>query len=569
MSGDGTNETGDSNEADGTDDTVEVTTATAERSQDTAVQDTGPQPAETQVGASQPAQPAQSTEPGRSAVAAALLNLTGIGLGYLYLRRWLRGTACAVIFVLMVVVAFANDAASEPWFWRVLAAVWIAATAFDAWWVARASPRPQTRDQWLRPVAAGVLAVTLVIAGHVGYAGAARGTYAAGLEAQGRAACVDANRAFDVVTGPYELTLSTVVPAAAERSAECTAYLAAEEAENAGAHAEAVTAYQAFRRDHPGSLLDPFVHENTRRALLAWAVALRSSGDLDGAIARYRDLLGELQADPGAAQVREDLAATYVERASAARQSMAAAVGQPRVDAMRGAMEDLMLVGRELPETAAAASAPQGIQDTFAQANNAFAEGRFCDGLPVLDYAVTLPESAGIAGVANADRAHSLSECGLSTFGAGDLEGAASRFSTLVADYPSDPGVPQARSALITAEVGSRTTVSLPLPAPIDAPGSESVLVYNATSTDVRVLISGPTAHELTLPGCIGCPSVYETGESCPGPEGKPSTTIRMRTGPYYLLQDRVDPANDNSVNEPIVVQRGGGTLCVTVKSGQ
>jgi hypothetical protein len=116
--------------------------------------------------------------------------------------------------------------------------------------------------------------------------------------------------------------------------------------------------------------------------------------------------------------------------------------------------------------------------------------------------------------------------------------------------------------------VGRSAAVPLPLPAPIDARGTEPVQVYNATSTEVRVLITGPTAHELTLPGCTGCPSVYEGGESCPGPEGKPSTTIQMRTGPYYLLQDRVDPASDDSVDEPITVEPGGGALCVTVRIG-
>lgn len=505
-------------------------------------------------------------EAARSAAAAVLLNLTGLGLGYLYLRRRLRATACLVIVALMVWVAFANDASSSPWLWRILAATWAVATAADAWAVARTLPRPATRAQWLRPVVVGFVAVLVIVGSHVGYAGAARATYAAGLEAQGRADCAAANRSFDALTGPYELTLSRDVPAAAQRRAECAAFLGAQQAEQSGALAGAVAAYQAFRRDHAGSLLEPFAREGTRRVLLAWAVALRGTGDLAGAITRYRELLQELGSEPGAAQVREDLAATHVERASAARATMAGAAGDARADAMRAAIEDLLLVGRELADTSTATGVPQAVLDTFAEANSPFAEGRFCDALPVLDYAITLPDEAGVAAVANGNRARSLSECALANFNAGDYSGATDRFETLMTDYPNDPAVPQARSALITAEVGRAAGVPLPLPAPIDAPASEPVLVYNAAGTEVRVLVAGPTAQEVTLPACPGCPASYAAGtESCPGAAGKPSSTIRLRPGTYYVLQDRAELGPDESVNQPITVRAGGGELCVTV----
>ena len=506
------------------------------------------------------------SEQARSALAAVLLNLTGFGLGYLYLRRWLRAAACIVIALLLVVVAFTNDAASSPWLWRVLAALWVATTAFDAWWVARCVPRPATWGRQLRPVAVGLVAVLAVVAGYVGYGTAGRSVYAAGVEAQGRADCAAGNGAFAAVTGPFELTLSRDVPAADARRAECTEYLAAESAERAGAHADAVAGYRDFRREHPGSPLEPFAREGSIRALLAWAGALRGSGDLDGVIDRYRDLLGELGADPRTQQAREDLAATYVDRAAAARETMAGAAGQARVDALRAAMQDLLLIGRELPDTPSAAGAAQAVLDTFTEANSAVAAGRFCDALPVLDYAVTLPESAGVAAVAHADRARSLSGCGLASYDAGDLTRASDRFATLVAEYPDDPGVPQARSALIAAEVGRSASVPLPLPAPLGAPGSEPVVVYNAAATEVRVLVTGPTAHEITLPPCPGCPPAYVGGaESCPGAAGMPSTTIQLRPGAYYVLQDRAELGPDESVDVPITVEPGGGELCVTV----
>jgi hypothetical protein len=506
-------------------------------------------------------------EPARSAVAAALLNLTGLGLGYLYLRCRLRATACIVIVALMVVVAFANDASSSPWLWRILAATWAVATAADAWAVAVRRPRPATREHWLRPVALGSVALLVIVGVHVGYAGGARAAYAAGLDAQARADCTEANRFFDALTGPYELSLSRDVPAATVRRAECADFVAAEQSERAGAHAGAVATYMAFRRDHPGSPLEPFAREGTRRTLLAWAVVLRGAGDLDGAIARYRELLAELGSEPGAAQVRADLAATHVERAAAARATMAGTAGGTRVGAMRAAMDDLLLVAGQLGDTPAAAGVPQALLDTFAEANSAFAEGRFCDALPVLDYAITLPD-AGVTAVANGNRARSLAECGLVNFSAADYAGAADRFRTLMSDYPNDPGVPQARSALIAAEVGQAAGRPLPLPAPIDAPAGERLRVYNATSTDVRVLVAGPTAQEVTVPGCAGCPVSYPAGTtSCPGTAGMPSGETRLRLGTYYVLQDREELGPRASVSE-FTVRPGGGALCVWLTEG-
>jgi hypothetical protein len=545
-------------------------TGDAERDEATIIEGAEAQGAEEPRAAEPAEKPAEKpAEPGRSVVAAVLLNLTGLGLGYLHLRCWLRATACLVIVAAMIAVAFTNDASGTPWLWRILFASWVAATALDAWAVARLRPRPATSAARLRPAALGIVALLVVVGGHIGYAEAARATYATGVAAQATADCTAANRSFSLVTGPYELTLSRDVPAAALRRAECTQFLDAEQAERAGTLAGAVAAYQTFRRDHAGSVLEPFARDGVRRVLQAWAVALRGAGDLDGAIARYGELLGELGTEPAAAQVREDLAATHVERATASRTAMAAAAGQARVDAMRAAMDDLLLVGRDLADTTSAAGVPQAVLDTFTEANSAFAEGRFCDALPVLDYAITLPESAGVAAVANGDRARSLSGCALANFGSGDYTGATDRFQTLMVDYPNDPDVPQARSAVITAEVGRAAGVALPLPAPLGAPASEPVVLYNAAATEVRVLVAGPTAQEITLPACPGCPRSYVAGsDSCPGAAGKPSSPIRLRPGTYYVLQDREEFGPDDSVNEPITVQRGGGELCVTVTAG-
>ena len=67
----------------------------------------------------------------RSAPAAALLNLTGLGLGYLYLGHRRRAVVAAAVTVVLVVVAFATDAASTPLLWQALAPAVLVGMAVD------------------------------------------------------------------------------------------------------------------------------------------------------------------------------------------------------------------------------------------------------------------------------------------------------------------------------------------------------------------------------------------------------------------------------------------------------
>jgi hypothetical protein len=99
----------------------------------------------------------------RSAPAAALLNLTGLGLGYLYLG----------------------------YRWRVLAATVLAGAALDAWRLARTGPREPSPDRAdrIRPVAVALAAVVAVVGAYLGYGAAGRSVYADALSAQARAGC--------------------------------------------------------------------------------------------------------------------------------------------------------------------------------------------------------------------------------------------------------------------------------------------------------------------------------------------------------------------------------------------
>ncbi len=476
----------------------------------------------------------------RQSVTAAVLNLTGLGFGYLYLGRWRRAVLHVAAVVLLVFVAFATDAADRPWLWRGIVIIGLAWMAWDGWRLARRTDPAATMGGRVAPaMLMGGLLIALMAGGYLIYGAVGRQIYADGVTAQSQGDCVAAIPEFDIVTGPYELTLSRDVPAARENRAQCLAFVAASNAQARGAYADAAAAYREFREANPRTVLVPFVQANLMRTYTEWAGERRAAGDYPEAIRRYRDLLAEAGSGPVAVQAREEIAATLAAQATAAKEAI---TGGASVDLARTAVEALLTIQREFGDTTPAAQVPQALLDTYTAANVDFVNGSFCEALPVLDYFVTLPvaETAGLVATADSTRVQAMLECGFEQFRTRNYLTAIQQLDALAAAYPDSPQATQARSAIIAAKVGAESSgAEVPIPAPLgdDSPGPNPVTFYNDSPYEVRVLVAGPTAHEFILPACPDCPATYTTpDEACPTFDGRPSATLRLAPGTFYLL---------------------------------
>jgi hypothetical protein len=459
----------------------------------------------------------------RSAWAAALLNLTGIGLGYGYLRRFGRALGAAAGTIALVALAFVTDASSAPWLWRAVAVVWLGAQAADGARLALRGPRP-ARGNALLPIWGGAAAVTVLVAGSLGYGAAERATFAAAVAAHAKGDCATARPAFDAVTGVYRLTLADDVPDAAARREECAAYTAASTAQDAGAVAAAEDGLRAFRRDHPGSVLEPHVDERLT------TIALR----------------------------RVDQAVT----------TLATQTGDARASTVRAAMATLLSIRRDLADAPSAARVPQVVQTLWAAAERPFADQQFCEVLPTLDYAVTLPEAetGAIVATAREHRPQAQLGCGLAEFRAGRFPQAASHMQDLLTDHPGDPAAAQARSVLTATDVAQATPDRIPVPAPLGTPGDRTVTFYNVTSTTLRLQITGATAEDVTVPGCPSCPASLPKLDTCPSPGGKPMQAVRLAGGLYHVL---LRPTGSRSMNVRTLTAMDGDGFCVyAVESG-
>lgn len=532
--------------------------------------------------AGHPIAPSQSADPSgaaavpgppRSPIAVALLNLTGLSLGYLYLGRRFRAMLSLALTVGLVVTAFTTDAANRPWLWRVIALAWIGLMALDGWRLARRHPDNATAPRW-RPALVAAATVLMVVAGYVLYGVAGNRVFANGQSAQAAGDCATATARYNQVTGPFELTLSGNVLAAARQRAYCAAYRLAVAEHEGGRFEGAIARYHEYLTSIPANSLDGFVHANLQRAYLDWGESARAKNDYETAKRAYRSLLDEYGEGEIAQRARAELAQTYFDEAAAFRAQLDPAGGGSALDQVRGAMQNYLQIQREFPQTDPAAEVPKAIVETFNEAVRPVAAGRFCESLPVLDYLVSLPpaESAGVVGSAHENRSRAVFECGVLRYGAGSFGEAGELFEKLTIEYPNHALAAAAGSALIAATIAAEGPPAIPkLPPPLggDAPGNTSVTFYNDSPVETEILISGPTAHRFTLPGCPACPAEYaDEAEGCETLAGRPSRQLRLLPGDYQLLSQDRDFTVTPFVDQLTVLRGYIHTYCVFTHAG-
>ena len=491
--------------------------------------------------------------PARWPVAVALLNLTGLGLGYEYLARRRRFVACLVVAAALVTTAFATDAAGRPWLWRGVAAGWLVLLALDGWRLARRHPGARSAPR-RRPTLVAVAAIAALAGGYVLYGVVGNQVLASGESAQADGDCDKATARFDLVTGPFELTLSPAV-ASAERSRDyCRRFLSAVAKHDRGDYEAAITSFREFLSSTPSNRLDKPAEDRIQGAYLDWAGSARNAHDYPKAIAVYRRMLQEYKAGSAVKQARGELAQTFLDEAQALRDKFDPAGGSQLAADVNKAMSDYLEIQSNLGNTDAAKAVPKAIEETFTAAIRPFTDGKFCEAVPTLKFLAELPARAGdIVTTAKLDHAKSAFECGLVRYSSGTYDEAAEHFNTVITKYNDNALAPAAGSAYIAATIASlKPGLKPPLPPPLagDRPGAISLTLFNDSSLPVEVLLLGPTAHRIVIDGCKTCPDVYEdASKACASPLGRSSVELRLRPGDYYMLQRDVDTgANPSDV---------------------
>lgn len=248
--------------------------------------------------------------------AVALLNLSGLGLGYLFMRRWRRWVFHLLVTIGLIVLLWSlSGSVAPPWLWVGLG-VWLLWMVWDGWWQARRSAKAATEKQakpsWV-PIALAILLVGVEISALRWYMMTGQLDFDAGMLAFEEMDCPTAMAHLGRVIVRHRLTLIGQTNAARQAFYECSPLAQAAHAREVEDYGLAVGAYKAYLKQFSDGRFTDQVHQNLADAYAGWAVQLRKSGDFAGAIDNYQIILQGYADTPPAAQAEAAIAQTYAE----------------------------------------------------------------------------------------------------------------------------------------------------------------------------------------------------------------------------------------------------------------
>ncbi|MEU3983444.1 hypothetical protein AB0F77_25725 [Streptomyces sp. NPDC026672] len=484
------------------------------------------------------APPPAPADPWR-AVAVGLLNLSGLGLGYALVRRWVPMAVCWVMTAILLVVALPADPDGVPGALLVLWLVLLLAAAVHG-----AVVGLRTRLSWpassLVAAALGVVLLAVPAAGAVLYDGARD-------EATEQMLLDRLENADDLV-----------------RTAAATPFETAQ-----GDYRRALTVYDGLTDDHPDSRAAGRVPDRlkTYYTTVAAPYAQRNYCDAIAPLTYLRTVprtmdrkaLGSLATWPD-----DRLATSLYECGSTSLDSDASG--------WTAHFGELLTT---FPDSAQARQVEPAVKGAVDKAVTAVGGDDPCGAVERLDglgtKVRTLPgDEAGLgdalgrdADLAERNASSGTYHCGVDQYRDGKFDEAATTMNDFAKEHPNDRNTPRAKKIAIGAEVAETVPAAgkrLPTTA---SGGSISVTIKNDSPDDITVLYTGPVTGSITLEACGGCTS-YSLASTIglafkpcsDSGRNYPQRTIRLPAGTTYFVHKSQSglgrsPASDTAKLSP------------------
>ncbi|MFZ5918572.1 MAG: tetratricopeptide repeat protein [Chloroflexota bacterium] len=461
-------------------------------------------------------------------IAVALLNLNGLGLGYLHLERFRRWLAHGAVTANLAALTWHSATLGAPPIWESILGLWLLWMVLDGWRQARKQARftSQVSRSWA-PLAVAVVIIGLEAGGLWWYRAQAQAEFIRGQTAYELGDAGLASRHLGQVISTYALSHAPYLPLAREHWKESQSLLLADDLWQKQDYSRAALYYEAHLSAYPDG---PFARRAATQAsevYSQWAAGLLAEGNYQVAIEKYRLILARYpQTAPGQ---------------EAAQQEAEAHLAWARQLAQAGeyalAVDKLQIVLEEFSGTQMAAQAETELADLFTAAGQKLNANSPCDAAPIL--AAFAAGDSSWAAEANALMPQAFYGCGQAEHRAERYATAITAYETLIANYPNSPLIPEAQAALVDARVAdieAKGTSELPPPQRSgSAPaGVAEVVISNDSPEQLEVLLSGPGSQSLTMEKCGPCQTYFVAPLSCP--EKGPQATVTLTPGRYKVV---------------------------------
>ena len=474
-----------------------------------------------------PAAPPPAPPDALRAVAVALLNLSGLGLGYLLVRRWLPMAACLAATVVLLLVALPADADGVPGAALVLYLVFLLLAALHGAFVGL-----RTRLVWpgQRPVALvlGLVLLAVPVGGALWYDNARQEAVERALldrlDSADQQVTAAGKEGFAAAKSAYQDALAVYRDLAVHHSGSRAAAQVPDRLRTyyttvgaAYSHQDYCTAVEPLKylrtvpdsmpKDQLGSLAD-WPDDRLATSLYECGAAALTDGGTDW-VTQFGDLLGTFP--------ESDQADKVVPAVDAAEKKAAKAVSGSDPCTAVTRLHTLNTQILQLSNDASGQS--DGLTKVAARADGSGDAGEY--------------------------------ECGVKQYKDGDFEQAQETLQQFITDNPHHRNRDRARKIAIGAEV-AQTLPAAGKKLPTTAGGGGiSVTVKNDSPDDITVLYTGPVTGSFTLKACGSCKaysfasSLISGWEPC-SDSGKnyPQRTISLPPGTTYFVHK---PKNDST----------------------
>lgn len=500
----------------------------------------------------EPPAPPLPPQPWPAAVAAALLNLSGLGLGYVVLRQWIGAVVCWAATVALIVAVLPADPDGIPAGVLVAYGAFVVLAALDVLRSARRKPLApwaSARQGLVLPLALVLFAVP--VGGGFAY-GAARDEareqrLLEQLAAADKLVKDSEGQSFTSVEATYRSALDTYQRIGTEHAGSRAGKLVPDR-------------LQAYYK----SVSTPYDKKDYCRAV----PALRHLRALPGSVDKA--LLGGL-----VGRADEPLAESWFECGT----RTVGTAGQEKSSA-----DHLNALMSTFPQSPFTAKVEPTLREVLRARDKSVgvAPCGTAEELRRIDTTVDLLPSASFASFGK-DVGRSIQRgdfaCGVDQFKKKEFTEALATMNEYVKAYPSSPQTPQARNIAIAAEIAEETPAAgNKVPSAATADGSGMVMVIsNDGPGEVELLYTGPVTGRITLPACGSCKAypgiiVPKGGiKPCTGPSSKyPKRTLTLPPGNYQMLQKRDSTRSSSEVKKGSTTKIESGysyTNCLYVTS--
>lgn len=489
------------------------------------------------------------------AIAVALLNLTGLGLGYLLVRRWIPLAGCLLATVALLVIALPADPDGVPGGVLVGYLVLLVAAAAHGAYRGLRTPLswpPQS------PVAIvlGLVLLAAPVGGAVLYDGARD-------EATQKMLLDQLDKADQLVTAAkgepfatsesdYRKALSTYhdldaahpgsraakrVPASLRTYYEAVGTPFGEKK-----YCDAIaplkylrTVPDTFGKQRLGSLAG-WPDDRLATSLYACGITGLGTGkDVVSPTGNLGELLTTFPASKQAAQV-EPAVSAEIDKAGKALGGDKPCAANERLKILKG-----QAVGLPGKEAGVDASLTDALSKDAATAEKKVQSGTYA--------------------------------CGVDQYKSGDFDGSLTTLNGFTSAYPHDKNRAHAQKIAIAAEIAKTNAAAGKHLPSMSTGGSLSVTVSNDSPDEVEILYTGPVTGSFKLKACKGC-SRYSSDSlaqlsACKANKSYPKKTIYLPPGTTYFLHKSLDNSTTSSGGSTAKIRPGYSyTECAYVVSG-